>query len=654
MLRMSYIDLSKRRLIRLLPCLFGGAVFAGAVWAGQPQTAAAVALGKQAAVAPTYYRVINLGPSDIPAFPAINAHGQVVYTLGQFASVFRAWFYDGKTSTDIGTLGGPSAAAGGVNDAGQVTGFSTLANSPFTHAFMWSRSSGMRDLGALFSTSSSAGAINNQGQVAGSSKAPDSSTHAFRWSAAEGMVDIGAFASGPGNFTNATAIGENGLVAGWGSIANGDGHAFAWTRKTGLLDLGTLGGSSSIAAAVDAEGQVAGTATAPGNLAHAFIWNRSGGMKDLGTFGGTESFAGAMSDNGQMVGGYYIGGGLRGFTWTRARGMVDLGSFGGADTNALAINNKGQIVGSSRTKRGEFRGFVWSARDGMVDLNKRLRHAPPGLVVELGLVISDNGSIVALSNAGMVLLRPDCGCKGTHTVGPIVSPDMVEVGTPFDSSVSFAGADTSARHNVIWSFGDGSGDRAGNARANNGAGSATGRHFYTAPGIYTMTANVVDLAGKSATVGRTVVAYDRSAGVVAGSGSFISPHGANRREIRQPGKAAFSFVSPSIASAKASGAKAELRFLVGTLGFWSDNVSPVSVGAGRGQFEGSGTINGQGDYRFTLAVTSGAAAGAGGSFGLKVWHTDPTTGAAVIDYDNLVATPGSAGSLVEGKILLPQ
>nr|WP_229428898.1 PKD domain-containing protein [Massilia sp. ST3] len=553
-------------------------------------------------------------------------------------------------------MGGPSAAASGINDAGQVSGTSSLAGSPFARAFRWSKETGILNLGGLFITSSGGVAINNKGQVAGTAGAPDSSTHAFRWSDAEGMIDLGMLAPlGSLGFSNATAIGEDGTVAGWGTVANFDGHAFAWTPGTGMLDLGTLGGSYSIAAGVDAEGRVAGTAAVPGNLNHAFIWSRKGGMRDLGTFGGTQSFAGAISDKGQVVGGYYIGDTLRGFSWTRAGGMVDLGTFGGDVTNALGVNNKGQVVGSSMTKRGDSRAFVWSARDGMVDLNRRLRHAPPGLVVEAAAVISDNGSIVAFSNAGLVLLRPDCGCKGGHAAGPVIAPSVVEVGAPFDASVGFAGADASARHHVTWSFGDGSGDRAGDARASKGAGSATGRHVYTAPGIYTIVARVVDLGGRSATVSRTIVAHDRAKGAGGGNGAFMSPAGANRKDAHQAGTATFSFVSPP-ARARATGTKAELRFHVGTLSFRSDEFRPVGADAADGRFEGTGKINGQSKVRFTLYTTPGDAGGANGSghVGLRIWHADPRTGADVVDYDNQPARTGGANPLREGQIFLLQ
>jgi probable HAF family extracellular repeat protein len=636
----------RRQLLRLLPCLLAGAALAGTAGAGQPQTTSVTAGPHHTAALPAAYRVINLGPGGLSALPRINDSGQVAFTRTDE----RAMFYDGTTVQDIGTLGGTHATAFDLNDAGQVVGSSALpGDPPFTHAFLWSRATGMIDLGTLGGNSAAAVAINNHGQVVGTSRFSDSRPHAFRWSPASGLEDIGLFPGG--EFTNATDISDSGLVTGWGSNANGDGHAFAWTRTRGLIDLGTLGGSVSFAEATNARGQVAGYATVPGNLWHAFIWDARFGMKDLGTAGGTESFALALNDYGQVVGVFDTPGAQRAFSWTHARGIVDMGTLGGAGSRALAVNNKGQAVGGSMTRAGTTHGFVWTAREGMIDLNKRLRHAPAGLVVEFADAISDNGSIVALSNAGLLLLKPDCACPGPHAVGPITMADMVEAGTPFESTVSFAGEDTAARHHVTWSWGDGTGEQSGNARESKGAGNATGNHHYAMPGIYTIAAKVADLGGKSATVTRSVIVYDKSGGTARGMGSFMSPRGANREGRSQAGMATFSFIAPSAPGAKAA-ANAELRFQVGSSAFRSQDPRPVAVQARRAQFEGSGTLNGNGGYRFTLTTTaSGAAAGEAGRFGLKIWHIDPATRGEVLDYDNRQAGPGNTGPAVEGSIV---
>jgi probable HAF family extracellular repeat protein len=666
MLRINETGLSKRRLIRLWPCLLGGMVLASAVGAGQPLTADANALGKHGTAAPTTYRVINLRPAadSLTGAQEFNASDQLAFSTNVDLRA-HGWFYDGTSVVDIGYLNGQSTIVSGLNDAGQVAGDSFVrdlggegGSGEIYHAFVWSKSSGMRDLGTLGGVrSSNARAINNLGQVVGSASAPDGRTHAFRWSASEGMVDLGLLASRPDSITVATAINDAGKVAGVGNTADGNYHAFLWTRKTGLTDLGTLGGSTSSAVAIGAEGQVAGDSTVCGScpLNHAFIWTRGSGMQDLGTAGGTESFARGMSANGHMFGMIFLRNGSRhAFSWTRARGMVDIGTLGGRESLAQGVNNKGQVVGGSFTKDDvEFHAFIWTAKQGIVNLNSRLRHAPAGLVLYSAYAISDNGFIVASSNTGLVLLVPDGGPSGTHAVGPITAADRVQVGRSFESSISFSNGDTAAGHNVMWNWGDGSGDQQGNARESNGAGVASANHAYTTQGIYTVTAKVGDRSGKGPTVSRTIVAYDPAPGASAGSGWFMSPHGAHKMAGSLMDKAEFSFVLPSAASARASKAKPRLNFIAAGLSFRSENFKLVAMQGARVQFEGGGTINGTGDYMFTLDTTAGRGGeGEPGRFGLKIWHIDPATKAAVVDYDNQGAGPDGTGSSFKGEILV--
>src|SRR5688572_2240837 len=82
--------------------------------------------------------------------------------------------------TDLGTLGGLSAQAYDINDAGQVVGYSTTATSQ-SHGFLWQNGT-MTDLGTIGGTKSDAHAINGFGQIAGrSTVAANSVFHAVLW-----------------------------------------------------------------------------------------------------------------------------------------------------------------------------------------------------------------------------------------------------------------------------------------------------------------------------------------------------------------------------------------------------------------------------------------------------------------------------------------
>lgn len=640
----------------MLPCLLAGLAAANGAGAAQAETRADTKVDMQAA-ARTAYRVINLGTGDLSELPVINGKGQVSFSI-QAGAGSRGFFYNGKATVDIGTLGGPSTNAVDVNDAGQVTGRSTLP-SGLEHAFVWRSGSGMIDLGVLpGAANSAAAAINNRGVVVGISEgAPATPPRAFRWSAADGMEDLGAFTSGLASFSSATALNDAGLIAGNSDTAALTRDAFVWTRAGGMVDISAPGSGDAFPVAVGARGQVAGGFAGPGTgfLYHAFLWTRATGMVDLGTEGGTESGVTAMSPDAHVVGVINFGTDRQhAMSWTRATGMVDLGTLGGQQSRALGVNGKGQVVGSADDASGNSRAFLWTAKQGMVDLNRRLRHAPKSLRLDAALAINDNGAIVASSNAGLVLLKPGQGREGTHALGPVEAADMVKVGASLNVSVGFADEDLVGTRGITWSWGDGSGEQAGKVSESGGAGNASASHTYAAPGIYALRATVVNAAGSSAAVSRKVIVYEPSGGVVAGSGSFVSPEGAIRTAPERAARAFFSFFVPLNMRAQVAGTRAQLHFDVPGLSLRSASLKPVALKGTEGQFEGSGTVNGAGDYKFTLSTVAGAATGPGerARFGLKIWHADPATRKEVVDYDNPAARQGVAGgALVEGRIL---
>jgi probable HAF family extracellular repeat protein len=74
------------------------------------------------------------------------------------------------TITDLGTLGGDMSLATGINNAGQVVGYSgTGGTDPVTRAFLYASPGPMVDIGALGGGNSFAFAINQAGHVVGDS-----------------------------------------------------------------------------------------------------------------------------------------------------------------------------------------------------------------------------------------------------------------------------------------------------------------------------------------------------------------------------------------------------------------------------------------------------------------------------------------------------
>jgi probable HAF family extracellular repeat protein len=183
-----------------------------------------------------------------------------------------------------------------------ITGCSTLT--PTFHAFLWSAAGGIQDLGTLGGRSSFAVGINNAGQVVGYSN-PTGSTfyHAFIWTAAGGMKDLGTTSAQISTF--ASGINASGNLS---VILNkfGAQRAAVWTSAKGYQNIPSLNGSpiNWVANGINDLNHVAGsswiTSTGPW---HAFLWTKSGGSQDLGaSLGGLNSYGNAVNASDQVAG----------------------------------------------------------------------------------------------------------------------------------------------------------------------------------------------------------------------------------------------------------------------------------------------------------------------------------------------------------------
>ncbi|MFN7994097.1 MAG: hypothetical protein U0Q18_10865 [Bryobacteraceae bacterium] len=107
----------------------------------------------------------------------INNRGQVVGNSNLPGDTeYHAFRWQGGVFTDLGTLGGPNSDAHNINELGQVIGFAdtNLGADPhfgFTifRAFLWDDGV-MHDLGTLGGSSSGAEGINDKGQVTGAAE----------------------------------------------------------------------------------------------------------------------------------------------------------------------------------------------------------------------------------------------------------------------------------------------------------------------------------------------------------------------------------------------------------------------------------------------------------------------------------------------------
>jgi len=110
----------------------------------------------------------------------INGLGQVVGYSTNAGGVEQAFVYSGGSMSGLGTLGGSSSYATGIDNAGQIVGYSDTTGGSATRAFLYTPGSGMIDLGTLGGAANSAAyGINNAGQIVGFSYPGPGGTQGF-------------------------------------------------------------------------------------------------------------------------------------------------------------------------------------------------------------------------------------------------------------------------------------------------------------------------------------------------------------------------------------------------------------------------------------------------------------------------------------------
>ncbi|MGI4791115.1 MAG: hypothetical protein ACRYFS_19990 [Janthinobacterium lividum] len=167
------------------------------------------------------------------------------------------------TIKDLGTLGGNTSAAYGVNIQAQVVGQADTTTGAH-HAFLWNGAHGIQDLGVLPGGSeSTASGINSTGQVSGSSYTPIQGPHGFLWKpggTSGTMTDLGTLGTGgnAGDYSMANGINDAGLLCGVSENSSQNDHMLEYDSNTmTAYDLDQyrsgdfIGGSYSAAYALD-------------------------------------------------------------------------------------------------------------------------------------------------------------------------------------------------------------------------------------------------------------------------------------------------------------------------------------------------------------------------------------------------------------------
>lgn len=229
--------------------------------------------------------------NDYTAAFDVNDDGQVV---GAIAA--RAVLWTGKQVTYLGTLGGATSTAVGINSAGDIVGHATTSSGD-SHAFLW-RGGSMTDLGTLGGVRSNAYAINANSQVVGSALTANGELRATLWE--RGVArNLGTL---PGDsYSVARDLNDAGQVVGYSVSPHGKSRAFLWHNGT-MKELKGLGGPQSAAYGINQRGEIVGYATTADDVRHAVVW-RDGVPRDLhAALGQDKSTAHSINDVGEIVG----------------------------------------------------------------------------------------------------------------------------------------------------------------------------------------------------------------------------------------------------------------------------------------------------------------------------------------------------------------
>lgn len=168
----------------------------------------------------------------------------------------------------------------------------------------------------------------------------------------------------------------------------------------------------------------------------------------------------------------------------------------------------------------------------------------------------------------------------------------------------------------------------------------------TASGIYTFTVSALDQLGVNyGDQNVMIVVYDPGAGFVTGGGWIYSQPGAYKADSLVEGKAKFGFVSKYLKGVTKPTGNTEFQFQAAGLNFHSSSYEWLVVtGSNYAKFKGTGTINGEGVYKFILWAGDNNP----DTFRIKIWSEDGSGGESVI-YDNGFDQAIGSGSIVIHK-----
>lgn len=248
-------------------------------------------------------------------------------------------------SSDVAAFLGPSYwcqypfYGSGINDKGQVVGYTAFLPNAYQWGLLWTAASGMTIFGSSW-TNTFANGISNSSQIAG-----EDGTGTFGYAAywKDGAsTRLASLSTIPDSAAN--SVNDAGQIVGWSYATDVNGisyiHAVIWNQSGTISDLGTLPGDTvSSAVKINLFGLVIGSSG-----------NSIASSNDPGSSDGEGPL--------EVIG--------RPFIWSQRTGMLDLNTLIPANSgwvlnSATDINVWGQIVGTG-TCDGQPHGFLLTPR----------------------------------------------------------------------------------------------------------------------------------------------------------------------------------------------------------------------------------------------------------------------------------------------------
>jgi PKD repeat protein len=211
-------------------------------------------------------------------------------------------------------------------------------------------------------------------------------------------------------------------------------------------------------------------------------------------------------------------------------------------------------------------------------------------------------------------------------------------------------------------LGDGGLEQAGIVSESKGSGTVTGSHIFAKPGIYSITLTVTDSGSLKTVVTRDVVAYDFSSGFITGAGWFNSPLGAYTNDRTFAGRAHFAIQSRYDRNASVPIGKTIFRLQAANFVFESQSYEWLVINGNRATYQGTGTVNGQGKYQFSVTAYDAGNNGRKSdrrnngngrdTITIKIWLHNDASGTDTIIYDNQSGGSNNGKIVGEGSIVI--